>query len=52
MSLNATHSTRLHGVWLSMARLVWVTLTILAVALFVAATLEAVGEPLPRCTQS
>ncbi len=52
MSLDATKSTRLHGVQLGFARVVWVTLTILAVALFVAATLEAVGEPLPRCTQA
>jgi signal transduction histidine kinase len=37
---------------MGIARVVWVTLTILAIALFVAATLEAVGEPLPRCAQS
>jgi hypothetical protein len=52
VSLNVTNSTRLHGVWLGMARVAWAILTIVAVALFVAATLEAVGEPLPRCTQS
>ena len=52
VSLNATSSTRLPGVWLVMARAVWVTLAILAVALFVAGTLQAVGEPLPRCTQA
>ena len=52
MSLDAAKSTRLHGVQLGIARVVWVTLTILALALFVVATLEAVGKPLPRCTQA
>src|SRR5690242_14780183 len=50
MSFQGSNTTRLQGGWLGTARTLWIALTLLAVVLFVAGTIVAGSEQLPRCT--